>query len=248
MINNTSSAFMKKLGSSRRVVVEEKLLLKQTMLFLGLFVLLLTLFFFVIVPFLIRVTAGPEGGLSTITDSEVVPLTPVLSAPVTATNSAQITLRGFNEKGATVILLQNGTESLRTQTADDGSFNLDVTLQDGENSLEAYSVLGDDSNQKQSAHTPIYIITLDTEAPTIDLSAPKEGDKVQGKKNQLLTVSGSTDQGSKVTVNDRLVHLGADGTFTTVLSLNNGDNQLTVKATDRAGNTAEQVLKVSYQE
>ncbi len=236
-----------KLGNSRRVIVEEKAVLKQALLLLGLFVLLLTLFFFIIVPFILKITAGPTQNTQN-SNENVAPLAPVLSAPRTATNSAYVTLTGFNEKNATVVLLQNDSESIETKIGDDGKFSFDVTLQEGENKLQAFSFLGDGDSKLTSPKSQEYTVLYDSQPPELEIISPTEGQSIQGKKNQLLTVSGNTDLGCKVLINDRLAKVSGDGSFTFIHSLGTGENKLTLKSIDRAGNTTQKEVLVTFQE
>ena len=99
----------------------------------------------------------------------------------------------------------------------------------------------------ESEPSPVATWILDTEAPTITLSAPKSGatinaatvdlvGKVQARSRLIARndSNGSTATGTA----------GADGSFTVTLPLATGSNALKISATDPAGNAGELALTV----
>jgi hypothetical protein len=225
--------------------VEQKKLLRQTVLFLGIAVVLGILVVVVIVPGVIRILGGAGGGVATQTE-DLPPLqAPVISAPIPATFSASIKLSGYAEKGATVVLLQNTQEANRTTAQDNGAFQFDVQLQKGDNALSAYA---QSSADRQSPVSQEFKVIMDDEQPALEIETPTDKQVIEGKKNQSLTIKGKTDPNTKVTVNDRLAFTQADGTFSTTFFLNSGDNNLSIKAIDQAGNVTEKPLLVTFHE
>jgi hypothetical protein len=61
-----------------------------------------------------------------------------------------------------------------------------------------------------------------------------------------LTVKGITSPKAEVSVNDKDVIAGSDGSFTATISLDEGDNYIAIVATDTDGNAAETELNVTY--
>jgi len=57
---------------------------------------------------------------------------------------------------------------------------------------------------------------------------------------------GKVEENAKVQINDRVVVVESDGTFSFVTTLSEGQNNFTVKAEDEARNKVEKNLKVTY--
>ncbi|MEM3043237.1 MAG: hypothetical protein QXD84_06815, partial [Thermoplasmata archaeon] len=78
-------------------------------------------------------------------------------------------------------------------------------------------------------------VSLDTTTPTIVLTFPDEGLKA---KQRLITVTGQTEPFARVLINtETVVLVGRDGLFAIPVVLEDGENRITVKSTDAAGNT-----------
>ena len=77
---------------------------------------------------------------------------------------------------------------------------------------------------------------VDTVPPTLSVTAPTEG---LITNNATVTVSGTTNDVTSspvtLTVNDKAVTVGSDGTFSTTVTLSSGSNTITIVATDSAG-------------
>lgn len=78
--------------------------------------------------------------------------------------------------------------------------------------------------------------TVDTVAPTLNVTSPTEGLKTN---EDTVTVSGTTNDATsspvKVTVNGDAVTVQGNGSFSKVVTLTEGENTITVIATDSAG-------------
>ncbi|MEM4729669.1 MAG: hypothetical protein QXH42_07945, partial [Thermoplasmata archaeon] len=78
-------------------------------------------------------------------------------------------------------------------------------------------------------------VSLDTSVPHIVLTYPDESMKV---KQRLITVTGQTEPFATVIINtETVVVVGRDGLFAVPVVLEDGENRITVKSTDAAGNT-----------
>jgi hypothetical protein len=231
--------------TSRRAKVEQSKLLKQSVLFGVLAVVLLIVGGFVIIPAFIRFVGGFSKPVQTTSDDGVPIQIPIVQTPLAATSSATLALTGFHQKGYEIVVVNNGRETARVKTQDDGSFATDVTLESGENRLTAYAV---NEQKKESGVSAEYLVLFDNEPPKLEITEPTDGQSIEGKKNQNLTIKGTTDPKVKMQLNDRLFFIRTDGTFETTFRLNNGENTLTIKATDEAGNTTEKVVKVNFRE
>jgi hypothetical protein len=229
--------------SSRRTKTESKKAMRQSLILLGVSVILLIAFIFVILPAVIKFAARGGDVASNVKD-ELPPQMPMISAPVTATFSATLKINGYGEKESEIIALNNGNEVAReTITDEQGKFEFDLPLQDGENSVSFYAA---DKSGNESEATKAYFILFDNKVPTIELETPTDGQQIELRKNQNMTVKGKTEAEAKVYVNGRLTRANADGIFTTTMLLNEGENTIALKAEDQAGNFTEKTIKVNF--
>lgn len=230
--------------SSRLAKREQQRLAKQTAILIGIGVIITIAFIFAVIPGLIRVTGGSgDNGLLGADKDEVPPRPPTISSPVTATHSATIAVSGFSEGDSEVVLVLNGQEANRTTAASDGKFELDVSLGQNQNEFSFYAI---DKAGNESEASRSYSVTYDAEPPTIELETPQDGQQFELRKNQTITIKGKTEADAKVYLNGRLVFANSDGNFSTTYQLAEGDNELRLRAVDKAGNEREQVVMVKF--
>jgi hypothetical protein len=117
-----------------------------------------------------------------------------------------------------------------------GTFAAEVRLETGENiiSVVARDILGN------KAEEVVHLI-LDTEPPSNIVLYPVDGYITEASN---VTVSGRTDVGANVTVNGEQVDVDDKGLFERNVGLDMGRQNITVIATDQAGNEAKVVLSV----
>ena len=230
--------------TSRRLKREQSQILRQTILFGAGGLALILIGIFVIIPGVIRIVGGLAGNNPQVVEADVPPQVPVLAAPLDATSSAKLNVTGFTENNAKVTLVLNGSPQKEITADDSGNFSADVELSQGENHIAAYAK----RDTAESALSGEYVIIFDDQAPSIEIESPKEGENIQGKKNQNIQVKGKTEAGSKMYVNDRLGFVQDDGTFSVSFYLNPGENVLKIKVVDMAENITEKELKVTFTE
>jgi len=174
----------------------------------------------------------------------IAPFAPQLAIPYEATTSAKIDVSGFAEAGSTVRLFNNGSKVEETEASDQGEFSFSqVSLNDGNNELTALSVdrAGNESAQSRSRN-----VVWDQQPPELEITNPiTDGGKATSEV-KILTVEGKSSEDAKVYVNDRLAMTESEGTFTVRVNLNEGENQILVRAVDVAGNQAEESFVVSF--
>jgi len=159
-----------------------------------------------------------------------------------AVNKKDLTVSGYGEAGATIILtLNNNNEEVVADA--DGNFSFSVSLTKGENILSAKAK---DQAGNESISSKTYTVVFDDEAPKIDISSPSDGASFYGSREKQLTIKGSTKVNSTLTINDRLIKVEDDGSFSYTTSLNDGENSFHFKAADQAENQTEKDLKVNY--
>lgn len=229
---------------SRLAQNQKEKLAKQTAILIGVAFFILVAFIFAVIPGLIRLTSlFVDTGLPNDSDDVVPPRPPTISSPVEATFSATIAVSGFSEADSEVVAVLNGSELDRTTADNEGSFEIDISLQEDENKLRFYAI---DAAGNESDTSRTYSIVYDAVAPTIELESPQDGQQFELRKNQTITIKGTTEANAKVYLNDRLIFARSDGSFSSTHQLQEGDNELKFRAVDEAGNEREQVISVSF--
>jgi len=133
-----------------------------------------------------------------------------------------VVIQGETESGASV------TVDGKTVGVDDsGMFQRSVTLSEG---TDTVSVIARDSagNTEEIAH----ILRLDTTPPFITITNPPDSLITQSIN---VTVSGTTEVGSSLTIQSSPVTVEPDGSFSSGVSLDFGWNTITVAAEDVVG-------------
>lgn len=211
------------------------------------YILLSVIFVFVMykwgIPFFMDMIAG-KGGIKITQDKDIIPpQAPVLSALPEATNSSSIWVEGFTEAGASLELLINDNISQVSKANEDGSFSITGTLKPDTNRVNVRAT--DEARNVSSSE--VKIVTLDEKPLELSITSPKDGAEFFGKNNQVIEVSGETNKKeAQVIVNSSFVLVGSDGKFVHRFQLANGNNELKIIASDRAGNTAEETIKILY--
>lgn len=168
---------------------------------------------------------------------------PVLNPLSTATNSAQITISGTASKKQTINLYINDelVEKLNTDNKEDFAFE-NIKLVKGENDIKVKAVTEDN---KESQLSKSVVIVFQDKAPILTIDSPTDGQSFAREENNVK-VSGKTDKGARVTVNDFWAIVDENGNFSYQLPLKNGENQIKIVTTDEAGNKTEMERKVTY--
>lgn len=232
-------------ASSRVVKKEKSKMWRQTFLFVLVGVGVLLLFLFVILPASSKILdLFSDRSVSFDSNDDIPPQVPVFQSPVEATSSAMLAVRGYGEANSEVFLVINGKELPAIVVDDEGGFEKEIELSEGQNIVLAYST---DKAGNSSRESKEIMIVMDTEEPTIVLDNLASGQSIVGKQNKALTIKGLTEPKAKVTINDRFVFANADGAFSHSLQLNEGENEIKILVVDKAGNSSEQLLKINFQ-
>jgi uncharacterized protein YfaP (DUF2135 family) len=140
-----------------------------------------------------------------------------------------------NAVGDVTITVTSPAETKTLTLSENGPFSTDVALNEGENTV---TVTATDADGRTASKTVSTVV--DTTAPAVSLNAPATSDSTD------VVVSGSVTDASAIDTvelsvngNAQAVSLDANGDFTTTVSLNEGENTLTLTAVDAAGNDAQ---------
>ncbi len=180
------------------------------------------------------------------TTDELRPTPPIFSDIPEATYSAKVKISGFGQPGLDVILYVNETELARKLIAESGTFTFEnVGLTEGENTVYAYSQT---VRELRSEKSRTYTILLDSTKPTVTLDSPHEGDVFRGQTQRIVTFSGGVNElGSKVFIGERMVIVQSDGKFSLPYQLVEGDQEIQIKAVDKAGNESTTLIKLRWE-
>lgn len=123
--------------------------------------------------------------------------------------------------------------------AQDGSFAVELVLDEGDNVIvvEASDEVGNTTRLERVVH-------LRTRPPEIVLSNLPDGLTV---REPAFRLAGQVEPGVSLTVNGREVAVDNRGYFSTLVTLQEGENLITLTATDLAGNTATVQRLVTYE-
>lgn len=227
---------------SRLARLQEKENLRNSVIFLTLtflFVLIIILFGIKVITSVI----GFIGNSDPINISDNTPPPPPNFLKIVEfTNKSEITIEGNSEAGATITLKLND-EKKELITDNQGKFNTSFSLKKGTNTISGSSK---DTSGNESVQSKTIQIIYDDEKPKIELTSITEGQQISGKDKKQINVEGTTEVGSSVTINGRIIDVNSEGKFTMPTTLSEGENSFNIKSTDRAGNMEEVTIKVTY--
>lgn len=168
------------------------------------------------------------GNFNTISRLVTVDTTPpilVIDEPVDGlvTNRSTVHLSGMTEIGASVSAL--GT-SIAVQP--DGRFSTWLPLVPGVNEI---NVIATDFAGNRAED--MVKVTMDNQPPPLLIFSPANNSLVN---ESVVTVEGSTEYGSTLSVGGILAVVELDGTFGLPISLKEGENEILIWARDQAGN------------
>lgn len=166
-----------------------------------------------------------------------------LQPPPEATSATRIKLEGFAEAGSTVKIFVNNQNAREVLADTSGKFMIsNLTLREGEN--EIYAIATDPAGNT-GAESSRCSVLVDTEPPEIEILEPSENAEIYGLENKT-TIKGKTEASASIRIDDRLIVVNREGEFSYSLTLADGENKITITATDPAGNQAEKELTIIY--
>ena len=184
---------------------------------------------------------GKEQPVQATTKALIMP--PYMDPLPIATSSGILHLTGRGQANAEIVIYADDTQVKKTKIDADGTFSISsITLPEGTHSVKATIV---DAQGKESEFSNMVQTIIKKKPPKLDITSPNDNSTITSDDN-LLPVEGKTDDDTDVRINDRFVVIRPDNTFSYPFPLQDGDNPLTIKATDRAGNSTEVDRKVTY--
>lgn len=172
------------------------------------------------------------------------PNTPLFNALPEYSKEQSLTISGFAEAGSTVELFLNGSPTGTTVSTNEGTFTFTMVklpIEKNDVYAQASDLAGNKSQPSQKS-----TITFDNTAPNLEIFSPQDSVKVVGERKRKITISGQTEENVTLTVNERLVIINQDGSFSFEYNLAEGDNSLKFIAEDLAENKSEKEIKVTF--
>src|SRR3989338_8844981 len=179
-----------------------------------------------------------SSGATIPTDPQFIPATPRISQEYEATKSAEIKITGVADPKTIVELFQNGNSNGTTISNESGQFSFSFNLSSGENIFTAHVLTLKNTKSYLSQAYTVYLLTKN---PKLELDSLKDVSEV---KDNPVSVTGTTDQGVVVTINDHFVFVDTNGVFKYSLNLQNGDNKVSIVARDKAGNESKKEITI----
>lgn len=168
---------------------------------------------------------------------------PSLDGIPTATQSAFISFSGTapENKGTVEIYLNDELEE-EIDLDDKSEFSIrKILIKKGTNTIKARFV----KEGRTSSFSEDYVVSYISDRPKLEDISPNDGATFT-KADRNITVMGTTDPDNIVTINSFRAIVDSSGKFTYQLSLNDGENMLTIEAENTAGTTTQKSLKVIY--
>jgi len=231
--------------SSRRVKIEQQkaqrnmaiAIVVSAVVGLAFLVLAVPLLFEFAVDFARKNTPEPV-----VTDT-IPPQKPVFQPPEEYLKETKLVINGYTESAAHVQLIVDGQEKATTTAAEDGAFTFESELSEGEHVVvvEAKDEAGN------SSLTSEYPVTVDVTVPSLNIDEPTPDTTFTLRTERVVKVIGSMNEPGTVYVNGAMNSTDEEGKFESSLSLGEGENTVTVRGEDLAGNpTDETSFKVFY--
>jgi hypothetical protein len=169
---------------------------------------------------------------------------PYLDPLPIATPSGKLLITGRGQANATVVLYINDTESKSVSIGKDGTFLISsLSLAEGNYAIKAKTK---DQTGKQSDFSNEVHTQIKRHPPILEITKPTDNITINNEDN-IITIEGKTEENTDIRINERFVVVKPDGSFSYPFPLQNGENNLEIKAIDQAGNTTIVHRKVTYQ-
>lgn len=170
-------------------------------------------------------------------------LPPTLDPLPIATYSSQLRIGGTGTSGFTVIVFDNNKELKKSTVAGNGVFTLQLpALKEGQHTL---TVKQSDNKGNTSESSNTVTVVIKNTKPALTIDSPDDNATITGDTN-FIEVKGTTETDTTVSINNRIAVIHTDNTFSYTHPLADGDNTLTITATDLAGNKTTIERKVTY--
>jgi bacillopeptidase F len=145
-----------------------------------------------------------------------------------------------------VVLVKDGSEYDRVLTDDSGVFEFeDISLTEGDNLISSYAL---NNRGGESESSKSYTIRVDRTPPDMSVTSPSDGQTYVGQTERIAEFRGEVEEeGTRVYVGERVAIVSTDGSFELQYQLQEGDQEVAVRAVDKAGNETAQTFKLRWE-
>lgn len=168
---------------------------------------------------------------------------PILNIPFESTNSATLNLTGFASSDSEVEIYVDDQLKDTVKTDSTGNFiaeNIELNL--GTNNITGKTVNSDGKKSLPSKNIRLF---YSDEKPKLEILEPADNTDLKGG-DKKVRVSGKTDPENNVSVNGSSVIVRNDGTFSTEVNLNDGDNKIGITVSNGVGNQTQEERLVKF--
>lgn len=165
---------------------------------------------------------------------------PNLDELPSATKEKTVIVSGNSISGLTILLFLNGKKIEEIKTSENGDFEKEITLSEGENIIKAKAV----KENSESDFSNSISIAVKNKGPELSIDSPSDGAQISG--SNPVEIKGKTDPDSSVLVNDFQAISNSNGDWSYFLTLKGGENEIKAISTDLAGNKTEKIIRVNY--
>lgn len=190
-------------------------------------------------------TKNPNNILTT---SDILLPPNINSLPTAINNLGDFKIVGQAKPGDGIAIFINDQKVKEVLADASGNFEVTgLTLFEGENKIYAKILT---PNEQTSKPSKTQTVVFDKTPPELEVTEPPENAEFEGKEEKWLTVSGTTEPGATVLINDHQAIVDLEGNFRQQYILSIGDNLLKIVSRDEAGNETiiERTIKYSSQE
>jgi len=231
---------------SRRSNIEEIRNKKKAYIFIFLTIVsVLLLFFFglpAVVKFAALITEINKSSVPVEINDTTPPPPPRISSLPIAVKEKNIEINGNTEPGIKVIVYTNEKHE-EIISDSEGNFNTSLELEKNENYIYARAI---DASGNESQKSETQTVIFDTQPPVLEITTPSDNKDFYGSRQRQILIEGKSEENCKIQINNRLVIVESNGSFSHSVNLQEGVNNFNIKSEDIAGNTTETNLTVTF--
>ncbi|HBL52208.1 MAG: hypothetical protein A3D24_02185 [Candidatus Blackburnbacteria bacterium RIFCSPHIGHO2_02_FULL_39_13] len=228
---------------SRREKVQEKRMAKSGIVFLLTSILLLALLIIVGIPTLGKIASMVNNKPVVQQDDKTPPTPPQFDDLPRYTKEDKVTINGRAPAGSILKIFRNDKKVREIKIDDTSLFTAEIPLEQKLNSIYATST---DERGNESGDSRTSIVNYIAQPPSLEITRPQDKQTFYGDDKDLR-VEGKTDNSDvSIKVNDRIAIVAGNGVYSQNIILSEGENSITVVATDLAQNTTEKKISVTY--
>jgi hypothetical protein len=233
---------------SRLARRQEKDNIRKALIYFVLAIILLVATLFLGIPVIVKVAvffAEFRSSSLPIEQTDIIaPSPPRINTLPDANKTNLISLSGSAEAGSSVEIYLNEKNITTVVSDSDSKFITEkLRLEEGRNTIYAIAI---DKAGNQSSSSEKHYVLFDDQPPELTITSPEDRTTFYGEQEKSITIQGQTETGVSLTLNDRLVIVGSEGSFSTTFSLSEGENHIKLIARDRAENEAEKEIILIY--